>query len=163
MRSLQQPVVRLLLMQYWSASRWKPVAYADDNIIMAESVPELQEALNSLHEYCQLWSLSVNITKTKIVIFSKGKVRKHPKFYLNQNEIEVAEEYVYLGVTFTYNGMFTRAIDKQINQARKTMFVVLERSRKLKLPFDIVCELYGSVLVSWCAKNRHILTAPEEL
>ena len=22
---------------------------------------------------------------------------------------------------------------------------------------------YGSVLVSWCAKNRHILTAPEEL
>ena len=21
--------------------------------------------------------------------------------------------------------------------------------------------LYGSVLVSWCAKNRHILTAPE--
>ena len=22
---------------------------------------------------------------------------------------------------------------------------------------------YGSVLVSWCAKNRHILTAPEHL
>ena len=22
---------------------------------------------------------------------------------------------------------------------------------------------YGSVLVSWCAKNRHILTAPEDL
>ena len=27
----------------------------------------------------------------------------------------------------------------------------------------ILSHLYGSVLVSWCAKNRHILTAPEEL
>ena len=26
-----------------------------------------------------------------------------------------------------------------------------------------VVHVYGSVLVSWCAKNRHILTAPEEL
>ena len=58
--------------------------YADDIIIMAESVTELQEALNSLHKYCKLWLLTVNITKTKIVIFSKGKVRKYPKFYLDQ-------------------------------------------------------------------------------
>ena len=28
----------------------------------------------------------------------------------------------------------------------------------------VICMyLYGSVLVSWCAKNRHILTAPEHL
>ena len=61
--------------------------YADDTIIMAESAAELQEALNGLHEYCKLWSLTVNISKTKIVIFSKGKVRKYPKFYLDQNEM----------------------------------------------------------------------------
>ena len=121
--------------------------YADDTIIMAESAAELQEALNGLHEYCKLWSLTVNISKTKIVIFSKGKVRKYPKFYLDQNEIEVSEEYVYLGVTFTYNGTFTRAVEKQINQARKAMFVVLERSKMLKLPFDIVCELYEKCVI----------------
>ena len=97
---------------------------ADDTIIMAESPTELQDALNSLHEYCQLWSLTVNITKSKIAIFSKGKVRKHAKFYLNQNE------------SYWY-----------INQARKPMFVVLERSRILKLPFDIVCELYEKCVV----------------
>ena len=114
---------------------------------MAESAAELQEALNGLHEYCKLWSLTVNISKTKIVIFSKGKVRKYPKFYLDQNEIEVSEEYVYLGVTFTYNGTFTRAVEKQINQARKAMFVVLERSKMLKLPFDIVCELYEKCVI----------------
>ena len=33
--------------------------------------------------------------------------------------------------------------------------------------WDALCngpsENYGSVLVSWCAKNRHILTTPEHL
>ena len=28
---------------------------------------------------------------------------------------------------------------------------------------NVWVRMYGSVLVSWCAKNRHILTAPEEL
>ena len=29
--------------------------------------------------------------------------------------------------------------------------------------FQIIFQFYGSVLVSWCAKNGHILTAPEHL
>ena len=30
-------------------------------------------------------------------------------------------------------------------------------------PYWQTSKLYGSVLVSWCAKNRHILTAPEHI
>ena len=55
--------------------------YADDIVVLAEPANELQLALNKLNEYCQKWSLSVNVTKTKIVIFSRGKVRKYPRFY----------------------------------------------------------------------------------
>ena len=112
---------------------------------MAESATELQEALNGLQEYCKLWSLTE--FKKKIVISSKGKVRRCPKLYLDQNEIEVSDEYVYLGVTLTYNGMFTRAIEKHLNQSRKAMFAVLEKARLLKLPLDIVCELYKKCVV----------------
>ena len=52
--------------------------YADDTIILAESAHDLQLSLNKLNEYCHEWSLKVNISKTKIVIFSRGKVRKYP-------------------------------------------------------------------------------------
>ena len=48
--------------------------YADDTIVMAENPEDLQKALNALHEYCKLWFLTVNTTKTKVMIFSRGKI-----------------------------------------------------------------------------------------
>ena len=83
--------------------------YADDTVVLAESANELQLSLNKLDKYCQKWSLSVSVTKTKIVIFSWGKVRKYPRFNLGGNEIDVKDDYVYLGVTFNYNGSFKKS------------------------------------------------------
>ena len=96
--------------------------YADDTIILAESATELQVAMNELNQYCQKWSLSINATKTKIVIFSKGKVRKYPLFYLGYEEIEVKDHYVYLGVTFNYNGSFKKAIYKSHKPEKHCLF-----------------------------------------
>ena len=55
--------------------------YADDTIVLAESINELQVALNAVKEYCNKWSLTVNTSKTKIVIFSRGRVRNLPELY----------------------------------------------------------------------------------
>ena len=43
--------------------------YADDTALLAESREDLQTALNSFEQYYQTWKLTVNIQKTKIVIF----------------------------------------------------------------------------------------------
>ena len=79
---------------------------------MAESAEQLQTALNQLNEYCGQWNLKINTDKTKIVIFSRGKVRKFPIFKINEAEIEVVFEYTYLGVIFQCNGSFKNAIHK---------------------------------------------------
>ena len=55
--------------------------YADDTIILAESVLELQSALNSVKVYCDKNFLKVNLTKTKVIVFSRGKIRKIPEFF----------------------------------------------------------------------------------
>ena len=47
--------------------------YADDTILMAESATELQKQLNIFHNYCTKWKLRVNVDKTKIMIFGKGR------------------------------------------------------------------------------------------
>ena len=52
-----------------------------------------------------------NTTKTKVVIFSRGKVRKVPKFVFGNDELSVCYDYTYLGITFNYNNVFKRAID----------------------------------------------------
>ena len=121
--------------------------YADDTIILAETATELQNSLYGLASYCSKWSLQVNIDKTKIVIFSRGKVKKIPKFFLGTEEIKVCDDYIYLGIKFNYNGLFTKAIEKQIDQARKAMFIVLEKARKLQLPIDIILELFDKCVV----------------
>ena len=71
---------------------------------MAEIPPELQKALNALHSYCDLWHLTYNISKTKVVVSSRGKIRNKPIFNCGDEELAIMDDYVYLGVSFNYNG-----------------------------------------------------------
>ncbi|CAL4106581.1 unnamed protein product, partial [Meganyctiphanes norvegica] len=59
--------------------------YADDTLVLAESAKELQKALDSLNSYCQKWALNVNTDKTKVIIFSKGKITRFKSFKLGEN------------------------------------------------------------------------------
>lgn len=56
--------------------------YADDTVILAESANDLQFALNEFYRYCDTWKLTVNISKTKIVVFSKGRQPKYVFFFI---------------------------------------------------------------------------------
>ena len=47
--------------------------YADDSILLAESSTDLQLLLNSFSQYCENWKLKINVNKTKVMIFSKGR------------------------------------------------------------------------------------------
>ena len=121
--------------------------YADDTILISESKEDLQRMLNSLHQYCNLWSLQVNISKTKIIIFSRGSVKNVPKWYFGDIEIEVVPDYAYLGVLFNYNGSFKKPILKQISQAKRALFSLIAKARKLQLPPDIQLHLFDSCVV----------------
>ena len=46
--------------------------YADDIVLFGNTSEELQKSLDVLEEYCDRWRLTVNTSKTKILIFRKG-------------------------------------------------------------------------------------------
>ena len=50
--------------------------YADDAILLADSAENLQKGLTALKSYCDEWKLQLNSSKTKILIFSRRKVKK---------------------------------------------------------------------------------------
>lgn len=54
---------------------------ADDTILLSETPEDLQNQPNSFLLYCQKWKLEFDIEKTKIVIFTKGRM-KNNVFYL---------------------------------------------------------------------------------
>ena len=121
--------------------------YADDTVVLAESPKELQAALDAVHGYCQEWQLQVNITKTKVIIFSRGKVKKVPTFLFGNEPLEVVHEYTYLGTVFSSNGSMKPAVLKQLAQANRALFKVCSMISALNLPIATCCELFDRMVV----------------
>ena len=121
--------------------------YADDTVILAESQEQLQAALNSMYLYCQTWKLQVNPAKTKVVIFSKRKIKEKPVFTYNGETLAVVDDFVYLGVTFTRNASFVKHKKHLLEQGRKAMFSVLRKTRKLDLPVDMQLQMFDCMVV----------------
>jgi hypothetical protein len=44
--------------------------HADDVILLSETSEELQNCLDKLHKYCEVWGVQVNIKNTKSMIFN---------------------------------------------------------------------------------------------
>lgn len=92
--------------------------YADDTVIFSDNEINMQHALNVFENYCSEWKLTVNTAKTKIMIFGQGRKRSDLKFTLLNTEIEVVNEYKYLGILLGQSGSFLVNIlqNKQVKQ-----------------------------------------------
>ena len=96
--------------------------YAND-IILSESEAGLQMGLDILKDYCDRWKLTVNVNKTKVMIFQKGGTnRRNVKFDYNGVNIDIVNKFTYLGVVFTTGGSFSETHDALAGQALKAIF-----------------------------------------
>ncbi|XP_043227986.1 uncharacterized protein LOC122384520 [Amphibalanus amphitrite] len=121
--------------------------YADDTIVLAETPIELQAALDAVHSYCQDWQLTVNTAKTKVVIFSRGRVKKAHTFCFGNEPLEVVREYTYLGTVFSSNGSMKAAVLKQVAQANRALFKLCSIISSLNLRIDTCWELFDKMVV----------------
>ena len=80
--------------------------------------------LDVLFEYCNDWGLTVNTSKTVIVVFNKsGRQLKESKtFKLGNTVIPSTREYCYIGVTFSLNGSLKMAQEKLKQKALRSYF-----------------------------------------
>ena len=81
------------------------------------------------------------------MIYSPGKVRKHRNFLFGGSILNVTYEYVYLGVNFNYKTSFIKAIERHISRAKRAMYSIVSKSRRLSLPLDILFELFDRVVL----------------
>ena len=97
--------------------------YADDVLLLSESKEGLQSCLDSLNVYCDYWKLRINTEKTKVMVFSAGKIKTdNIKFTLNKSDIEIVDNYKYLGILLSYNGNFKHAADHLYQKSLKAIF-----------------------------------------
>ena len=82
--------------------------YADDAVIFSKSKTGLQNMLDKLNVYCKRWNLKVNVDKTKVMIFEKGR-NTFVDIYFDGTKLELVASFKYLGLTFFKNGKWYRS------------------------------------------------------
>ena len=130
--------------------------YADDTLILAETPKQLQLAMHAASDYCKTWGLSINQTKTKVVIFARGKVTTNFHFKFGEINIDTVSSYEYLGVVFNFNGKLTNAITERMVPARKAMFSLNSKSVRLQLPPDIQIDLFEKLVTPICLYGSEV-------
>ena len=78
--------------------------FADDAVLISDSKDGLQNLLVQFEIYSNKWQLTVNIEKTKIMIFQKGGRIPNDIFIYNGEHIEIAKEFNYLGYVVSCGG-----------------------------------------------------------
>ena len=85
--------------------------YADDLVIFSKSPESMQSYLDCLSDYCDRAELTVNLDKTKIMIFNNnGKVLYNHNFYYRRRKLEIVKSYKYLGFIVSHDISWTNHV-----------------------------------------------------
>ena len=161
--------------------------WADDLILLAEDARSLQKLLDVLNNFTTKWELSVNISKTNVMVFNTSSKLLNCSFgfKLGNNSIIPTKQYTYLGITFSLNGSFipamvnlsTKALRAYFSMKRTLNVTALTCSSMLKL-FDCLIRpiatyssqiwlpstkafkaiVHGKELIPSCTKDKLELT-----
>ena len=90
--------------------------WADDLILLALDHQSLQKELDCLNEFASKWELSINIDKTKIMVFNSSSrvLNCSYGFKLGQLDISLTRSYCYLGIQLSLNGSFKCAMNELV-------------------------------------------------
>lgn len=138
--------------------------YADDTIVISDNETSFQKCLNDFLNYCDLWKLNINYTKTKVIVFGSKKNYKY-RFKMGETEIETVDQYKYLGVYFSKSGSFLNAKKHIAEQAKKAMYLLYTRINNIDLPIDLQLKLFDHTVLPiltygceiWGFENTNIL------
>lgn len=130
--------------------------FADDVGLFSDTIVGLQKQLDELHKYCLEWKLSVNVEKTKIVVFKNGGIlAKREKWFYDSQPIEIVNAFAYVGLNFTARMSLSKMSEHMAIKAKhvfisllKNLYHLLPMSRQMFFKiFDTKISpilLYGS-------------------
>ena len=97
----------------------KVLLYADDIVILSDCPLVLQDMINALFEYCNLWCLKINLSKSKIVIFRKcTRISSNLRWTYGIDDIEIVNDYKYLGILLNYKLSFVKHLESKLSASK---------------------------------------------
>ena len=140
--------------------------FADDVVLLADSIKGIQDLIDRLAEYCKTWKLNINVDKTKVVIFNRKQYAHQVPLILDNMKLEFVTSYKYLGIILSSNGSFKPAISTLAKQASKALFSLFHAISKLAFPdLSLIGYLFDTLACSGIimAMKYGVATLPKNL
>ena len=95
------------------------IRYADDTALIADSESKLQALVDCLVRESSVKGLSVNITKTQVMVISKSETQETANITIEGKRLEQVSRFSYLGSIITQNGRCDEDIKTRIIIAKE--------------------------------------------
>ena len=108
------------------------LAYADDILILSESEEGLQKQIDKLHSWCKKWRLTVNPSKTKVMVFEAGKEQTIASIKLGDEILECVEIYKYLGIIMDKQLSYKQNLEALSSSAGRAVGALISKIKSIK-------------------------------
>lgn len=150
----------------------KVATFADDTSLMAlgrniaDSTSKLQEANNSITNWCRQWKIKLNETKSVHVNFTLKKIENPPTVTLNSIEVPIRDKAKYLGMTLDTKLRWNEHVKikrKELDLKYRDLYCLIGRNSPVSTQNKIL--IYNQVLkpvwsygiqICGCAKQLHL-------
>ena len=142
--------------------------WADDTVVMSTTMEGLQRSMDLTSNYFTSLGLSVNVKKTKIMIFNPNGFgpAKYPNmnFHINGKVVDICNSYTYLGFVFKPSGSVAAGVSELLtktNRAYYSIANILYENKKMKV--DDVIGLFDvtvSPVTLYAVEHWGILSLP---
>jgi hypothetical protein len=120
--------------------------FADDLVITSKSKDDLQACLDKLESFCLDFDMSLNTSKTKVVLFNKTGAKCKDNFTFNKEKITCAQQYKYLGIMFKSNGSLSDNVSYLAQKGQKAMFKLIKTLNNQWPSFNTSMHLFNSMI-----------------
>ena len=155
--SILGPVLFIIYMNdfHVATSNFHPIIYADDSTLATSldysgnidsQVQTINNEINNISIWLKLNKLSLNVSKTKAMIFhTKNRAIANPKIKIENRDIEFVNTFNFLGITLDKNLSWTIHAEKIGRKISKTIGIMTKM--KHFLPKEILLTLYNALIV----------------
>ena len=106
----------------------------------------LQRSLDKIHKFAEERHLSINVEKSKTLIFNKGGKFIKQSFTVNNKDLDSVQNFCYLGYDINASGSPKHSIKALRDKAMKAMRPVQNAIARFNIPVNLSIRLFSTYI-----------------
>ena len=115
----------------------------------------LQSLLDGLSKWTEDYGLTVNVTKTKVLVFRPSWQMRQEQFFYNGNRLDIVNTFSYLGLLLNYNGKFNVTQKHIAELGKKSLFCLMREVKKHNFNITTLISLFETYVcpvLNYCSE-----------